>query len=303
MGVLPCTWCCIDCYRRTMAEVTQEEIVQIANSFLLSAPPGEFMEVVTDVRGLLADDSVINNTAGSTFSQWNTDQMLQVQSPNGGHQVLISKYGEVSDSEYLDPKGKCVVKFDHIRQEVAGSRPIAGELDDSVESWRSAIDDAAQEYCADHYMNGGCTVYGSSEGGSANVTICISSSKFNPNNFWNGRWRSVWTCKFGSNGGSAQLTGHIRVNVHYYEDGNVQLNSDTKKTASASGSSPAQLAAAIVKQIKRTEAEFHNALGQSYVTMGETTFKALRRVLPITRSRIDWDKIRTLRVTSQAGHR
>ena len=30
-----------------MAEVTTEEIIQIANSFLLAAPPGEFMEVVT----------------------------------------------------------------------------------------------------------------------------------------------------------------------------------------------------------------------------------------------------------------
>jgi hypothetical protein len=29
-----------------MAEVTPEEIVQIVNNFLLSAPPGEFMEVV-----------------------------------------------------------------------------------------------------------------------------------------------------------------------------------------------------------------------------------------------------------------
>lgn len=28
-----------------MSEVTEEEMVQIANSFLLSSPPGEFLEV------------------------------------------------------------------------------------------------------------------------------------------------------------------------------------------------------------------------------------------------------------------
>ena len=45
--------------------------------------------VAADVRGLLADDSLLNDTAESTFSQWNTDQMLQVVSPNGGHQVRV----------------------------------------------------------------------------------------------------------------------------------------------------------------------------------------------------------------------
>ena len=46
----------------------------------------------------------------------------------------------------------------------------------------------------------------------------------------NGRWRSVWKV---SNGGN-DITGRIRVNVHYFEDGNVQLETDTTKTISGS---------------------------------------------------------------------
>ncbi len=30
-----------------MGEVTDDEIIEIANNFLLNSPPGEFMEVVT----------------------------------------------------------------------------------------------------------------------------------------------------------------------------------------------------------------------------------------------------------------
>jgi len=65
-----------------MGDLSVQEMIKIANGFMLNAPPGEFMEVVTDVRGLLADDSIINDTAPATFRQYNTDQMLQV-----GHEI------------------------------------------------------------------------------------------------------------------------------------------------------------------------------------------------------------------------
>ena len=60
-------------------EPTVEELIGMANNFLLNAPPGEFMEVVTDVRGLLADqESIINDSAPATFHEYNTEQMIQV---------------------------------------------------------------------------------------------------------------------------------------------------------------------------------------------------------------------------------
>ncbi len=41
-----------------MAEPTAQELVDICNNFMLSSPPGEFMEVVTDIRGLLSNEAV-----------------------------------------------------------------------------------------------------------------------------------------------------------------------------------------------------------------------------------------------------
>jgi len=275
--------------------VTQEEIVEIVTGFLLNSPPGEFMEVVTDVRGLLSDESIINASAPATFREYNTDQMLQVQSP-AGHKFLITKFGEVDRGNYLDPRGKKVVAFDHIRQEVTGSRSIKNELDSSIENWRSAIDEIAARYTVDHYVNGTSTVYAKKEGSNVVVTICISSAKFQPNNFWNGRWRSVWTVKFGTKGGQATLTGKIRVNVHYYEDGNVQLTTNTPKQVQAGGNDPKSMASSVIKAIAAAEHDYQARLEHSYVTMSDTTFKALRRVLPITRVKIDWSKILNYRI-------
>jgi len=246
----------------------------------------------------LRDESIINDSAPTTFREYNTEQFITVPSPAKGHQVLITKFGEVSDSEYLDPRGGYVLSFDHIRQETTGSRGISGELDHDVEPYRSAFDDHSVSYVTEHYQNGATTVYGSrADNGHYAVTVCISSSKYNPQNFWNGRWRSLWSITFSSNGGQATLIGTIKVTVHYYEDGNVQLNTNTTLRATVPVSDPESFATAAFKAIAKAEQNYQTALEQSYNTMGETTFKALRRALPITRTKIDWPKILTYKLS------
>jgi len=265
-----------------MTEVSQEELIDIANNFLLNSPPGEFMEVVTDVRALLPNESMINESAPRTFREYNTEQMVQVDSPGHNHKVLITKYGEVSDGEYLDPRGNQVITFDHIRQEVTGKRPISGDLDSSIEPLRAAFEKAAFDYVQQHYPQGTTTVYGKD----GKIIIAISSARFNPGNFWNGRWRSVWTFHDG------ELVGHFKIVIHYYEDGNVQLNTDTtQKTNVTETGGPDAIAAGAIKAITKVEQAFQQSLDASYSTMGDTTFKALRRALPITRARIDWSSI------------
>jgi len=277
-----------------MGEPTTAELIDIANNFLLSSPPGEFMEVVTDVRALLPNESMINESAPRTFREYNTEQMVQVDSPGHQHKVLITKYGEVSDGEYLDPKGNQVISYDHIRQEVTGKRGISGDLDSSLEPLRAAFEKAAFDYVQQHYTHGTTTVYGRD----GKIIVCISSVKFNPSNYCNGRWRSVWTFQDG------ELVGRFKIVIHYYEDGNVQLNTDTtQKTTITEGGSPDKIADAAVKAIMKVEQQFQQALDQSYSTMGETTFKALRRALPITRSRIDWNKIKNFKLGGEMANK
>jgi len=273
-----------------MAEPTQDELIEIANNFLLNSPPGEFMEVVTDVRSLLPNESMINESAPRTFREYNTEQMIAVDSPGNTHKVLITKYGEVSDGEYLDPKGNQVLTYDHIKQEVTGHRAISDDLDSSLEPLRAAFEKHAFQYANDHYPQGAATVYGKD----GQIIVCISASRFNPSNFWNGRWRSVWTFS------SSELTGHFKLVVHYYEDGNVQLNTDaTQKTTITETGNPDVVASAALKAIAKMEAQYQSALDTSYSTMGDTTFKALRRALPIFRTKIDWTKIKNYKVGNE----
>jgi capping protein alpha len=275
-----------------MAQISEEEIVNIANNFLLSSPPGEFLEVAIDVRALLPDDTILNATAPDTFREYNTEQMLQVKSPGHDHEFLVCKWAEVGDGEYVDHRGRQVVSFDHIKQEVVGQRPIQStDLVQELEPLRAALDDALLAYAAEHYPYGQACAYAVRDEGKPVLVLAISAARFQGANFVNGRWRSSWRIEVDR--GQAKLQGQIRLHVHYYEDGNVQLTTDTQRTLPPmqTPQQPQAFADAIIKAISRAEGEFQTALEAMYNSMSENTFKAIRRVLPVTRTKIDWEKI------------
>ncbi|RMD40731.1 hypothetical protein DV735_g4411, partial [Chaetothyriales sp. CBS 134920] len=93
--------------------------------------------------------------------------------------------------------------------------------------------------------------------------------------------------------GTATLRGTVRVNVHYYEDGNVALTTTKTIADTAVGGGEAEAEAeAVVAKIAAIEKQYQEQVNRTFVSMNEQGFKALRRQLPVTRQKVDWDKIR-----------
>lgn len=59
-------------------------------------------------------------------------------------------------------------------------------------------------------------------------------------------------------------------------------------------SSPASSASKILALIEEEEGNYQTSLNDTYHEMGEKTFKGLRRALPMTRQKLDWDKVSVL---------
>lgn len=109
----------------------------------------------------------------------------------------------------------------------------------------------------------------------------------------NGRWRSVYTF----DPSNSSLDGSIKVDVHYYEDGNVRLVTNKAVTASIS----AGTGSAIVKEISTAEKKYQEELNKGFNSLSEGAFKGLRRQLPVTRQKIEWDKVASYRLGQDIG--
>jgi len=89
----------------------------------------------------------------------------------------------------------------------------------------------------------------------------------------------------------------MKVDVHYYEDGNVRLLTNKPVSLSLSSSS----ASTTVREIAIAEKKYQEELNKGFGNLSEGAFKGLRRQLPITRQKVEWDKIAGYRLGQDIG--
>ncbi|CAG8490794.1 11508_t:CDS:2 [Ambispora gerdemannii] len=255
-------------------ELPLEEKIKIVNGFLLDSPPGEITDVITDLQTLMSDDAAFEEGILSTLEEYNTEQYITVKLPEQKHEVIISKYGQLESDLFIDPKSRQIFRFNHLRPEATLVEAL--EPDEETEPLRAALETAVEGYVIDHYPKGVSAVYSKDQ----KLTIVIVDNKYNSDNFW-----QVID--------SGEIKGNVKANVHYYEDGNVQLNcnKDFELTTNTNFDKHASAAAAYLKQIGKAENEFQASLIEAYADLSDNTFKSLRRALPLTRNKLDWDKI------------
>ncbi|PFH53925.1 hypothetical protein AMATHDRAFT_53585 [Amanita thiersii Skay4041] len=270
-----------------------EERVQAAANFLLQSPPGEINDVLNDVRNIISDDDLLQDGILPALKEYNLVQFITVDVPGQKHQTIVSDAAKVpslfeGEERFLDPRSKTSFAFDHIGLEA--SEPQAVEPDPEAEPFRVALEGAILTHLSSHYYDGVATVF-AKPGTAQQFIIQLVANKYNPTNFWSGRWRSQYDIDLEEK----SVTGKIQVNVHYYEQGNVQLATTHDVSfllpTAVLESSSNSAASKIIALIGGEEDRYQQSLNSSYQEMGEKTFKGLRRALPLTRQKIDWDKV------------
>ncbi|KAF5382767.1 hypothetical protein D9615_002936 [Tricholomella constricta] len=275
-----------------------DERIQAASNFLLQSPPGEINDVLNDVRNIISDDDLLKDGILPALTEYNLAQFIVVDVPGADHQSIISEAARIpaaaedgaeeTEQRFLDPRSKTSFVFNHIGLEASDSRTV--EPDPDSEPFRHALETAVISYLLAHFLEGVGSVF-VTPGVPNRFIIQIVANKYNPTNYWSGRWRSEYIVDLSDN----TVTGRILVNVHYYEQGNVQLATTHELSLTLPPAvvtaTPSAAASKILALIGDQEGHYQRSLNETYHEMGEKTFKGLRRALPMTRQKIDWDKV------------
>jgi capping protein alpha len=183
-------------------------------------------------------------------------------------------------------------------------------------------------YAREHYPSSTNAIFPTSSDSA--IAILLVANKYSPSNFWyhlffrlslpkvqslstnirflatpfrNGRIRTTYIY----DPSSYLLSGTVRCDVHYYEDGNVRLTTrksvnpttiSPSSSAISSSSAASAIAVEVVKAIADLEGKYQRDLNHGFAKLSEGEFKALRRPLPVTRQKVDWEKIGGYRVSS-----
>ena len=147
-------------------------------------------------------------------------------------------------------------------------------------------------HASEHYPNSSISVVPTSN--DTAIALLLAANKYSPSNFWSGRFRCFYTY----DPSSSLLTGTIRIDVHYYEDGNVRLTTSKQipETRIAGGK-----AADVVREIAKVERKYHEDLNRGFTELNEGGFKGLRRPLPVTRQKMEWEKVSSYRAGKDIG--
>lgn len=245
-----------------------------------------------DVRELIGNDDLLNRGAFDIFHTYNIEQLIPVDVPDKDYKVILSKYSEIEPTKYLDPHSNQVLTVDHTKgvrfklfinkKQVVTGVSSNSSLSGDVRERRDNLQKGVDSYVTDHYLSGIATVFPSLENDKEFI-ICITASKFNESNFWSGRWRSVYRVTF-QDSNKAKVSGSMKVNVHYYENGNVQLNTNKEYGETVEGN---DMGTEVAKVLRKAEGNFQTQIDTSCANLSET-FKSLRRALPITGQKFDF---------------
>ena len=85
--------------------------------------------------------------------------------------------------------------------------------------------------------------------------------------------------------------------MHYYEDGNVRLLCTKTLPATTIAASAAE----IMRTVARVEKGWQEEMNRGFGRLSEGEFKGLRRQLPVTRQKVEWEKVMSYRAGKEIG--
>lgn len=257
---------------------------ELVDSLIQSTPPAELKQVSQSLSSLTKGTSTssTNSLIQDSIEQYAQENIISIDN------IIISKYNkDENSSKYIDYVNNKLFNVDWQNQKIIDVESYHDNNNKRGSNYDELIQKLSQ-YGDDYYpSNFAFTVIPESED---QLRVIIIGQRANHDNFYTGQWKSNYLIT------EQGIKGNIDLDIHYFEDGNVRLKFNESINSSNNNNNSSTLqsgnlinnASKIVNFINEQENATMVKIIEQFNNLNQKSFKNLRRLLPVTRSKINW---------------
>jgi hypothetical protein len=259
-------------------EVNYSNPKEIAKFIIDQTPIGLLDSSIKNLKVLLKEETMNNPEILKEIKNYKENHLYPISIQNVKNKVIISSVNKDSDEFYYDQGQKVRFKLN------AKCQVEKLEEYESKSETRKKIEKKVIEY-VNKYYNKETTyynVYFDSLLDKIHVLIC--GQNINEKNFWSGEWLSIWELDLNDK----KVTGEIKVNTIYYEDGNMQFNFKKNYETINKGKDDESIADDLIRFIEKNENEIQKNMVKTNANSNEEFIQSLRKSVSLIGNNMNW---------------
>lgn len=251
---------------------------ELAKYIIDQTPIGLLDSSLKSLKALLKEETLNNPEVLKEIKTYKENHLTPISIKNIKSKVIISSLNKDSDGFYYDQGQKVRFKLN------AKCEVEKVEEYESKSETRKKIEKKLIEYISKYYNKKTIhyNVYYDSIVDKMHILIC--GQNINESNYWNGEWLSIWELDLNDK----KVTGEIKINTIYYEDGNVQFNFKKNYETKNNGSDDDSIANELIKYIEDNENEIQKKLEKVNDNFSEVYINQLRKRVSLIGNDMNW---------------
>ncbi len=251
---------------------------ELAKYVIDQTPIGLLDSSLKSLKALLKEETLNNPEVLKEIKTYKENHLTPISIKNIKSKVIISSLNKDSDGFYYDQGQKVRFKLN------AKCEVEKVEEYESKSETRKKIEKKLIEYINKYYNKKTIhyNVYYDSIVDKMHILIC--GQNINESNYWNGEWLSIWELDLNDK----KVTGEIKINTIYYEDGNVQFNFKKNYETKNNGSDDDSIANELIKYIEDNENEIQKKLEKVNDNFSEVYINQLRKRVSLIGNDMNW---------------
>ena len=259
-------------------EINYSNPKEIAKYVIQQTPIGLLNSSLKSLKILLKEEVLNNPEVLQEIKNYYENHLMPIEIQNVKSKVIISSLNKDSDEFYYD-------QGQNIRFKLNKKCQVEKlEEYESKSETRKKIEKKLIEYINKYYNSNTTTYNVYFDSILDKIFVLICGQNISEVNFLSGEWLSTWECDLNDK----KVTGEIKINTIYYEEGNTQFNFKNNYETIIKGNDDDSIANELIGFIEKNENDIQKKMEMGNEDFSEKYIKSLRKSNSLIGKEMNW---------------